>query len=227
MPLKFNRSWSKWACNALCLGLIACESVDLAPQLSSSSEMQSVSSSSANSDFIHTQGDTLLWDGRSERFYKIARIGKDLWMLENLAYGDRLPAGQGPTSPSRIEGTCLEDSLCAEGYLYLWSEALSLPAKCLTMPCLDTLKSPLRGPCPPGWTLPMESDFVQLQVELQSKLLWQKAFVQLGDNHAFLSLGESDSSHFWAWSFYDGGLASHKILAKTSSLWIRCMQRSL
>lgn len=89
-------------------------------------------------------------DVRDGKDYRIATIGGQTWMAENLDYGEN------------GRGSCYENlaSNCAKyGRLYDWSTAMNLPASCNTSSCKAYATSNPRGICPEGWRIPTDGDW--------------------------------------------------------------------
>jgi len=84
--------------------------------------------------------------------YKTVKIGKQVWMAENLNYD----------VPSTATDICYEykKENCAKyGRLYNWATAMALPPKCNSISSKDdadcAVKSPThQGICPNGWHIP-------------------------------------------------------------------------
>jgi len=89
--------------------------------------------------------------------YKTVKIGKQVWMAENLNYD----------VPSTATDVCYEykKENCAKyGRLYNWATAMALPPKCNSISSKDdadcAVKSPThQGICPSGWHIPRSERF--------------------------------------------------------------------
>lgn len=224
MPKKSRSFWIKWAFSALFFALGSCQSVDLSGGQDLSSSSQASSSSSVLNDWIQVRGDTLLWDGRSQRSYRLVRAGAVLWMRESLSYGDSVARASVPVSPSRVEGYCPSASPC-NYYLYPWLEILNFKSACLNRLCLDTLGADLQGPCPQGWVLPKEKDWADLAQYLLKDPFWASDF-RNKSGEIFFSLSEADSQKIWTWAFYSEGLSTRTLISKNGNFAVRCIQRS-
>jgi len=85
--------------------------------------------------------------------YKTVKIGKQVWMAENLNYD----------VPSTATDVCYEykKENCAKyGRLYNWATAMALPPKCNSISSKDdadcAVKTPNhQGICPTGWHIPL------------------------------------------------------------------------
>jgi uncharacterized protein (TIGR02145 family) len=101
----------------------------------------------------YTCGDSLL-DVRDSTWYPTVLIGSQCWMAANLNYGNQIPSSQLPRDNCIPEKYCYNDNpaLCLQGSsLYQWDEIMQYE------------DSPsLQGLCPPGWHLPIESEWTAL-----------------------------------------------------------------
>jgi uncharacterized protein (TIGR02145 family) len=102
----------------------------------------------------------LVTDSRDNQTYKTVKIGKQIWMAQNLNFATN-------------RSSCYNnDSLYCNKYgrLYNWMEAIdgyglySANAKGCNMEssCWPTPTFPVRGICPEGWHLPTNEEWMQL-----------------------------------------------------------------
>ena len=104
----------------------------------------------------------VLSDPRDGNTYRTVKVGRQIWMAENLNYRAR-------TGSADTVGACFDDTsaACAKfGRLYSWSEALAGDSA-------SDSSIGLRGVCPLGWHLPSRSewDTLRLGVKRDSRLL--------------------------------------------------------
>lgn len=93
-----------------------------------------------------------LCDMRDGHIYRMARIGSQVWMAENLNYASE-------------NSWCYKGKLencSAYGRLYLWTAALDLPAEYATKSAGSLVQAKHRGVCPEGWFLPSHADMRKL-----------------------------------------------------------------
>jgi len=107
-------------------------------------------------------------DSRDGKVYKTVTIGEQVWMAENLAY---LPAVSALATGSKTEphyyvygydGTDVTEAKATEEYktygvLYNWASAMDRAASS------DKIPSGVQGACPPGWHLPSDAEWTQLE----------------------------------------------------------------
>ena len=111
----------------------------------------------------------------SEKTYKTVTMGTQVWMAENLNFGDRVSVSveQFDATNASAEKYCydnLEENCTTYGGLYQWHSEMAFPLSCDTI--LDaetyadscTVQSPHhRGICPEGWHVPSRIEWVILQ----------------------------------------------------------------
>jgi uncharacterized protein (TIGR02145 family) len=160
-------------------------------------------------------------DSRDDKTYKIAKIGTQTWMAENLSYA---------TGSSKCYGN--EPANCKTyGRLYNWAEA--------------------KNSCPSGWHLPNDNEWVTLAnyagsgvgKKLKSKNYWNSnstdeygfsalpggsgksdgSFIMLGKYGYWWSIGEETSAYYRYVSSEDDNL-SRLSSAKTGFFSIRCVK---
>ena len=95
---------------------------------------------------------SILTDPRDGKTYPTVQLGSRCWMQKNLDYGTAIPS----TIPQT--DNCLPER-------YLHPSALVLPSSCYQWDELMTYETTggSRGLCPPGWHVPLESEWMNLQ----------------------------------------------------------------
>lgn len=109
-------------------------------------------------------------DGRDGKKYATIKLNGYMVMAQNLDYGTQVPGMKSTDNQSNDgveEKYCYNDSaLYCERYggLYQWAEALALPSRCNAESCADLVDTVgfHRGICPPGWHLPGNAEWVDL-----------------------------------------------------------------
>ncbi|MGM0649798.1 MAG: FISUMP domain-containing protein [Bacteroidota bacterium] len=110
-----------------------------------------------------------LTDPRDGQTYATVEIGGQCWMAENLNIGDEISSSTNQTDNGTIEKYCYDNdsnncNTC--GGLYQWSEMMQLPDSCETAECASTVSSNHQGICPPGWHVPTDEEYKELEMEL-------------------------------------------------------------
>jgi len=117
------------------------------------------------------EGGATFVDSRDGHVYKMVTLGEQVWMAENLAY---LPSVSLPTSGSEsspyyyvydYNGTSYTEAKTTTNYqtygvLYNWTAAMNGAASSSSNP------SGVQGVCPPGWHLPSDEEWTQLETYL-------------------------------------------------------------
>ena len=139
---------------------------------SSSSSAESLSSDASSISFFEDGVTGTMTDGRDGQTYKIVKIGKQIWMAENLNYAYiGVPYIYTETNTSDSSSWCYDNdpANCTKyGRLYTWSAAMDSVGRWSTngKGCGDeTMCSPtypVRGICPEGWHLPTELEWGRL-----------------------------------------------------------------
>ena len=138
---------------------------------SSSSSAESLSSDASSISFFEDGVTGTMTDGRDGQTYKIVKIGKQIWMAENLNYAYiGVPFKNGLITFDSTSWCYDNDPAnCAKyGRLYTWSAAMDSVCRWSTngKGCGDkTVCSPtypVRGVCPEGWHLPTELEWGRL-----------------------------------------------------------------
>lgn len=120
--------------------------------LSSSENILESSSSFINLSTIISE-DSTITDSRDMKTYKVMKIGKQIWMAENLKYST-----EGITCKKGIDDECL----------YTWAEAMytNISFNQWTLQIDDSLE--YQGLCPIGWRIPTTSDAMKMLSALKS-----------------------------------------------------------
>ena len=138
---------------------------------SSSSSAESLSSDASSISFFEDGVTGTMTDGRDGQTYKIVKIGKKIWMAENLNYAyTGVPFKSGAITFDSTSWCYDNDPAnCAKyGRLYTWSAAMDSVGRWSTngkgcgneTTCSPTY--PVRGVCPEGWHLPTELEWGML-----------------------------------------------------------------
>lgn len=136
--------------------------------VSSSSSAESLSSDASSISFFEDGVTGTMTDGRDGQTYKIVKIGKQIWMAENLNYAyTGVPYNySGNTSDSTSWCYSNAAANCTKyGRLYTWAAAMDSVGTWSTngkgcgygKTCSPTY--PVRGVCPEGWHLPTQTEW--------------------------------------------------------------------
>ncbi len=102
-------------------------------------------------------------DPRDGQVYKTILIGNVCWMAENLNVGVMINGAQNQTDNDTIEKYCYNDQEAncdVYGGLYQWNELMQYSTEEQT-----------QGICPPGWHLPSDKDWKNMEMELGMSVL--------------------------------------------------------
>ena len=125
-------------------------------------------------DPVSTCGeDGTFTDSRDGRVYKCVEIGAQVWMAENLDFGEivRSTANQVKASAAHAQKYCYnnDSTNCAKyGGLYQWHTAMGLCAGYVSMDASSRIDAPHRGICPAGWHVPTQDEWETLIEFVQS-----------------------------------------------------------
>jgi uncharacterized protein (TIGR02145 family) len=112
-------------------------------------------------------------DPRDGQTYKIAKVGNQWWMVENLNYsttGGFIPGEERQTNNGKVEKYCPDDKKAncdTYGALYQWAEAIQY-FDSTTNVKLRNLSPTVRihGVCPTGWHIPTTKEWrAMLKIE--------------------------------------------------------------
>lgn len=97
-------------------------------------------------------------DPRDGRKYRVATIGRQTWMAENLDYYDTL------VTPNLIDQTmCADSDVCAKGTRrYSWYGAVNVTKTPRHDELRPQLCTPVQGVCPVGWHIPSMMEWQEL-----------------------------------------------------------------
>ena len=142
-------------------------------------------------------------DTRDGKRYKWVKIGKQIWMAENLAYLPKVsqPASGSLASPyfyvygysgSNVEEAKATDNYKTFGVLYNW------PAVLNGSPASDSKPSRVQGICPGGWHLPSVAEWTELMLYLKADNVGDK-LKETGNTHwVNLNTSANNSTGFTA-----------------------------
>jgi len=163
------------SCNAVSnetCSVIGGQAVQSCPAVSSSSSI-ALSSSSAtpitpSSSGIARSSSSLsgtsgtFTDSRDGQSYKWVKIGSQVWLAENLNYYVSVIQCDIYDAP---DCTKTVSKFYSIGFLYDWTTAMALPARCDVASCSSRINTPHQGICPSGWHLPSDEEW-QILVDL-------------------------------------------------------------
>lgn len=132
-------------------------SSDFMELISSSVQEKNPESSSSvipySSSFVDTLFvDTLLIDERDGQSYKIVKIGKQIWMAQNLNY-----AVDSSWCYNNKSSNC-----DVYGRLYQWTAAMDIKVRYLNDSVGRIIDYPHQGVCPKGWHIPADEEWKML-----------------------------------------------------------------
>ena len=117
-------------------------------KLESSSSFIFCSSSFTDTLFV----DTLLIDERDGQFYKVVKIGMQIWMADNLNY-----AADSSWCYKKKSKNC-----DVYGRLYQWTAAMNVNTRYLNDSAGRIVNYPHQGICPNGWHIPADEEWKKL-----------------------------------------------------------------
>lgn len=121
-----------------------------------------------------TEIETSFVDPRDGRVYRVVEIGDQIWMAENLNYGERIDGSINQEDNQIPEKYCYDnqESNCnTYGGLYQWNEAMQY----------NTQVS--QGICPDGWHLPADYEWTVLVDYLGDSVLAGMRLKETGTTH--------------------------------------------
>ncbi len=112
-------------------------------------------------------------DSRDGRVYKCVKIGDQIWMAENLDFGEIVHSSgnQVKASTAHAQKYCYGDDStnCLKyGGLYQWHTAMGLCTEYAAMDASALVGNPHRGICPAGWHVPTKEEWEELVAFVQS-----------------------------------------------------------
>lgn len=133
-------------------------------------------------------------DKNDLRFYKVIKIGTQVWMAENLNYGTSIsPDKLSQTDNKIIERYCYSDngSNCQMyGGLYQWNEMMNYS------PSDSGLVGTTQGICPAGWHIPTQKEWLTLINYLGGYGAAGGKLKESGTYHWLSSAGATNESGF-------------------------------
>ena len=108
--------------------------------------------------FEQETNNSLYVDFRDEQKYKTVKIGKQIWMAENINIGTMINGKHKQTNNGVIEKYCYNDNPAnckKHGGLYQWKEVMQY-----------TKEEGVQGICPSGWHIPSDYEWKILEMYL-------------------------------------------------------------
>ena len=117
-----------------------------------------------------------LTDSRDGKSYRTVAIGTQVWMAENLNYGDAGGKCYGEDGQvligwddaenkpvfTELSDAEIQANCDRYGRLYDWAAAMELPPGCNSGGCAGQIHSVHRGICPAGWHIPSDAEWETL-----------------------------------------------------------------
>ena len=129
----------------------------------------------ASNDSVSKCGaDGTFTDSRDGRIYKCVTIGDQVWMAENLDFGEIVHSttNQTKASAAHAQKYCYGDDStnCSKyGGLYQWHTAMGLRSEYNSKSAREVIQTPHhRGICPAGWHVPTQEEWEKLVEFVQS-----------------------------------------------------------
>ncbi|MBR6454243.1 MAG: fibrobacter succinogenes major paralogous domain-containing protein [Fibrobacter sp.] len=196
-----------------------------------------------------------LKDERDGRVYRTIKIGDQVWMAENLAYGDSVK------NPYLKENSwCYNDDTlnCLKGgRYYSWTAAMDIHYKWQNASPYEVeglIGEPHQGICPDGWHIPTDNEWRDMYdavgttpyaLQVEGQRLWRNAtnasgfsaiptgyffysdMQDIGEYGGLWSVRESeDGWHAYPWSMRVSSAGFDYLAQKNSSFPVRCIQDS-
>jgi uncharacterized protein (TIGR02145 family) len=108
---------------------------------------------------------SLTYDGQ---IYHTIEIGTQCWLRENLNIGTRINSSKNQVDNDTIEKYCyneIESNCDIYGGLYQWEEMMNYTTQSNLNP------SGRQGICPPGWHVPSDAEWCQMEVYLDPTII--------------------------------------------------------
>jgi len=129
-------------------------------------------------------------------YYKVVRIGSQIWMAENLNVGTNIPLDKSASNNGIIEKYCYLDTKAncdIYGGLYRWDEMMQYN------PSDSGLISTTQGICPVGWHIPTQKEWATLAEHLGGAAVAGASLKEPGLAHwSDPNLGATNESGFTA-----------------------------
>ncbi len=130
----------------------------------------------ADSDYQYDAGfETELVDSRDGKVYDVVEIGEQVWMAENLNYGERIDGDLNQEDNLIAEKYCYDNdeaNCIIYGGLYQWDEIMRVHATKGT-----------QATCPDGWHVPEDSAWTELVDYLGGPALVGNKLKEMGTSH--------------------------------------------
>jgi uncharacterized protein (TIGR02145 family) len=127
-------------------------------------------------------------------YYKVVRIGSQIWMAENLNVGTVIPIDKSPDKNGIIEKYCYADlktNCDIYGGLYRWDEMMQYT------PADTGLISTTQGICPVGWHIPSQKEWSVLAENVGGVDVAGSSLKEAGFSHwSAPNLGATNESGF-------------------------------
>ncbi|MDD4554595.1 MAG: FISUMP domain-containing protein [Bacteroidales bacterium] len=145
--------------------------------------------------------------------YHTILIGAQCWLKENLNIGTRIANTVHQTNNGTLEKYCydnLESNCDVYGGLYQWAEMVQYLNGATNISSWDPAPSgPVTGICPPGWSIPANSDWIQLATYLEGEAVAGGKMKETGTTHwSIPNTGASNTTGFTGlpggWKHMDG-----------------------
>ena len=161
--------------------------------------------------------------------YYARKIGKYMWMTENLNFGYgkivtfqdqgfRQRAGQ-KFCPNNESKYCKNGYTTNMGGLYEWHIAMALPERCYKENCDDLISSTQhQGICPNGWHLPDSSEWDDLTTTLGGTAVAGKTMKTFEDSATTWNSPEYNDGNSSQFSVRPSGYADTKLKSVASDL---------
>ena len=160
-------------------------------------------------------------DKRDGQEYKWVKIGDQIWMAENLNYGEMLGEfKKDPKDNNKIEKWCYENRKgnCEQyGGLYSWNEMMQ------HQPSQSGSEGSVQGVCPDGWHVPTDYEWQQLEISLgmtpkeANTLLYREKNKKVASK--LLPNGSSGFKALMGGSATVGMFAKYKNIKKIATFW--------
>ncbi len=145
--------------------------------------------------------------------YHTILIGAQCWLKENLNIGTKIANTVQQTNNGTLEKYCydnLESNCDVYGGLYQWAEMVQYLNGATNISSWDPAPSgPVTGICPPGWSIPANSDWIQLATYLEGEAVAGGKMKETGTTHwSIPNTGASNATGFTGlpggWKHMDG-----------------------
>lgn len=210
--------------------LDASSSSDVVQYSSSSLDVSSSSSPQSSSSTMPCATGSFDWntqlcDMRDGKIYGKAAFGSQVWMTQNLNYGEQVTGSYPDVQDSRFEKTCYGDfsaNCDLYGGLYQWAEAMGL-FSIYNSTSATILAGNTKGVCPTDWHIPSATEWDALANYLGGSFIAGKTMKKTNTSNATwdaLLNNDGNSSGFSAlpggYRYWDYGFNS---LGGVANFW--------